>query len=74
MADGKNGFLKGLLQRVTGTVSPAEAADQEKTTETDQQAEGFFSRLKNGLKKPLTVWLDALMRWFWGKRDRRRYA
>jgi len=42
MADGKNGFLKGLLQRVTGTVSPAEAADQEKTTETDQQAEGFF--------------------------------
>ena len=64
MADGKNGFLKGLLQRATGTVSPAEAADQEKTTETDQQAEGFFSRLKNGLKKTadgLVGRIDALV-------------
>jgi len=42
MAEGKNGFFKGLLQRVTATVSTAEVADQGKTTETDQQAEGFF--------------------------------
>ncbi len=64
MAEEKSSFLKGLLQRVTGTVSPSEAPEQEKTTETSQEPEGFFSRLKNGLKKTtdgLVGRIDALV-------------
>ena len=57
MPEEQGGFFQGLIKRVTGTAPPAASLD-------GGQEAGFFSRLKNGLKKTtdgLVGRIDALV-------------
>ncbi|CAH2032687.1 signal recognition particle-docking protein FtsY [Trichlorobacter ammonificans] len=64
MSDEQGGFFKGLLKRVTGAPAPAEPPEPGTAPPATPEAPGFFTRLKNGLKKTtdgLVGRIDALV-------------